>query len=78
MARPRGVAIRGTRAQHSYYTIQQVADIIQRDYVTVYRYIHARKLPASKVEGGWLILDDDLARFMHRNKHALGTRRNLI
>ena len=76
--RPRGVALTGTRAQHTYYTLQQTADIIQRDYCTVYRYVKAGKLPASKIEGGWLILDDDLTKFLHRNKYRLGSKRNYL
>jgi len=49
-------------------SIQEAADFFSVRYLTVYRLIHAGKLPAWKdSEGRWCIARADLKRFLLKN-----------
>lgn len=46
------------------YTPEQVADILQVTRITVYNYIKAKQLKATKVGGGWRITGRQLQEFL--------------
>jgi len=51
-------------------TLQEVADYLGLHYLTIYRLIQERKIPAAKIGGSWRfrrdVLDDWIKNDMHR------------
>ena len=54
--------------ENKYYTIQEIADILKVDYMTVYRWIRAGKLDAYQVQKQYRIKESDFEKFMTANK----------
>ncbi|MGD9116763.1 MAG: helix-turn-helix domain-containing protein [Dehalococcoidia bacterium] len=54
--------------EDKYYTIQEIADILKVDYMTVYRWIRAGKLEAYQVQKHYRIKESDFQKFMEANK----------
>jgi len=52
-----------------FLTVEEVADYLQVDQRTVYRYIHAKKIKATKI-GSWRILVEDLQDFIKRSTNT--------
>ena len=50
--------------EDKYYTIQEIADILKVDYMTVYRWIRAGKLEAYQVQKQYRIREADFNKFM--------------
>ncbi len=46
------------------YTTEQVVNFLKISRPTFYKYIHQGKIRATKVGGGWRILDSELVRFL--------------
>jgi excisionase family DNA binding protein len=51
-----------------FYTIQEIAEILKVDYMTVYRWIRAGKLEAYQVQRQYRIKEVDFQKFMEANK----------
>ena len=51
-----------------YYTIQEIADILKLDYMTVYRWIRAGKLEAYQIQKQYRIREADFEKFMEASK----------
>ena len=58
--------------EDKYYTIQEIADILKVDYMTVYRWIRAGKLEAYQVQRQYRIKESDFNKFMKANKKVSG------
>ena len=55
-------------ALQAILSIKEAADFFSVRYLTVYRLIHAKKLPAWKDdEGRWCIARSDVRRFLSKN-----------
>ena len=54
--------------EDKYYTIQEIADILKVNYMTVYRWIRAGKLEAYQLQKQYRIIEADLKKFMEANK----------
>lgn len=54
--------------EDKFYTINQVAEILDMHHKTIRNFITDGKLRASKVGKQWRISDDDLSSFMEKNK----------
>ena len=54
--------------ENKYYTIQEIADILKVDYMTVYRWIRAGKLEAYQVQRHYRIKESDFQKFMEASK----------
>jgi excisionase family DNA binding protein len=54
--------------EDKYYTIQEIADILKVDYMTVYRWIRAGKMEAYQVQKQYRIREDDFQKFMEASK----------
>lgn len=52
----------------TYFTLEHVAQILQVSYLTVYRWVRAGKLPASKVGRQYRISQSNFAAFMDQDK----------
>ena len=52
----------------TYYTIQEVANLLKVAYLTVYRWIRASKLSAYQVEKQYRINKTDFEAFMQSYK----------
>jgi len=46
------------------YTTEEVVNFLKISRPTFYKYIHQGKIRATKVGGGWRILDSELVRFL--------------
>ena len=51
-----------------FCTIQEIAAILKVDYMTVYRWIRAGKLPAYQLQKQYRITETDFQKFMEANK----------
>lgn len=51
-----------------YYTIEEVAKMLKVAYLTVYRWIHAGKLPAAKAGKQHRISSIELQKFINDTK----------
>lgn len=51
-----------------YYTPQEIAELLQINYMTVYRWIRAGKLEAYQIQKKYRIREADFSRFMEANK----------
>ncbi|EAC5804349.1 TPA_asm: helix-turn-helix domain-containing protein [Listeria monocytogenes] len=58
--------------EDKFYTINQVAEILDMHHKTIRNFITEGKLRASKVGKQWRISDDDLSSFMEKNKDQAG------
>jgi excisionase family DNA binding protein len=54
--------------QRPFLTIQQVAELLDLDYKTVYRMVVAGQLPAAKLGGSYRIRRADLDTFFEQQK----------
>jgi excisionase family DNA binding protein len=55
--------------QNEFFTLQEVADRLKVSYRSVYRWVHAGRLPAYRVgEREWRIRDVDLEQFLEDRK----------
>jgi histidinol-phosphate aminotransferase len=52
----------------TYFTLERVAQILQVSYLTVYRWVRAGKLPASKVGRQYRVSQSNFAAFMDKDK----------
>ena len=50
-----------------YYSIEEVAKILKVAYLTVYRWIQAKKLSALKAGKQYRIKKEDLDKFLKKN-----------
>lgn len=57
--------------EDKFYTINQVAEILDMHHKTIRNFITDGKLRASKVGKQWRISDEDLKSFMERNKEQI-------
>lgn len=64
------MSLRGLR----FYTVNEVAEIMQVRVETVLRWIYAKKLKASKLPGSrlWRIKESDIEDFMTRGENVFG------
>lgn len=53
--------------QDQYYSIEEVAKMLKVAYLTVYRWVHANKLPAIKAGKQYRISQDNLSKFIERH-----------
>jgi excisionase family DNA binding protein len=51
-----------------YYTIQEIADILKVNYMTVYRWIRAGKMEAYQLQKQYRIRENDFQKFMEASK----------
>ena len=51
-----------------YYTLDEVATLLQVSKMTLYRYIKAKKLPAIKLWKEYRVTESDLKAFLDTNK----------
>ncbi len=52
-----------------FYTLQEVADRLKVSYRSVYRWVHAGRLPAYRVgEREWRVRNADLERFLEERR----------
>ncbi len=58
--------------EDKYYTIQEIADILKVNYMTVYRWIRAGKLEAYQLQKQYRIREADFKKFMKANKKVAG------
>ena len=54
--------------EDKYYTIQEIADLLKVNYMTVYRWIRAGKLEAYQLQKQYRIREVDFQKFMKANK----------
>ena len=54
----------------SIYTINELVPILKRGYKTILKYVKEGKLPSSKVNGRYLITDEDIKIFLEENKYT--------
>jgi len=54
--------------EQEYYTVQEIADMLRVDYMTVYRWIRAGKLEAYQVEKHYRIKESDFKKYMEASK----------
>jgi excisionase family DNA binding protein len=50
--------------EEKFFTLQEVADALKVNYMTVYRWVRAGKLPAYKFGTEWRVEDSDLREFI--------------
>ena len=55
----------------AFYTIREVADLVQVHQRTVRRWIHAKSLPAHRLGRQWRISKDDLHVFLAQRYHGV-------
>ena len=60
--------IKTTNMPGSYYSIKEVAEMLKVTYLTVYRWIQAKKLIAYKAGKQYRIIEDDLQRYIKKYK----------
>lgn len=56
-----------SQPQDHYYSIKEVAKMLKVAYLTVYRWIQAKKLPAIKAGKQYRISKSELDRFVGKN-----------
>lgn len=57
-------------AEETYYSIEEVAKILKVAYLTVYRWIRAKKLTAYKAGKQYRITKTDLDKLLMKNKEV--------
>jgi len=63
--------------EDKYYTIQEIADLLRVDYMTVYRWIRAGKLEAYQLQRHYRIKGTDFEEFMKANRKVSEEKRKL-
>ena len=67
---PRSQDEESSKSPPEIMTLQEVADYLGLHYLTIYRLIQERKIPAAKIGGSWRfrkdVLDDWIKNDMHR------------
>jgi excisionase family DNA binding protein len=63
-------------AKREIMTLQQVADYLNCHYFTVFRLLHAGKLPGFRLGGGWRFIRDDLNKWIARKEMECGSSMN--
>lgn len=56
------------KPKNEFLTVEQVAKYLQVDQRTIYRYIKAKKLKATKI-GSWRIAPEDIQDFIKRSSN---------
>jgi len=56
------------KKQEQYYSINEVAKMLKVAYLTVYRWIRAKKLPAIKAGKQYRISKSELYQFVNKHK----------
>ena len=51
-----------------FYTAQQIADKLQVNVMTIYRYIKSGKITAHKIGGEFRIKKEDFDKFLEKTK----------
>lgn len=51
------------------YTVKEAAEILEKSYVTVLKYIHSKKLRAVRRGGNWVIMESELNRFIQEGDY---------
>ena len=46
------------------YSLKEAAEILEKSYVTVLKYAHAKKIKAFRRGGQWYVLESELNRFI--------------
>lgn len=54
--------------QTKFYTVQEVADMLRRDYKTILRWIAENSIEAQPMPQGYLISDEAIERFLDEQK----------
>lgn len=54
--------------EEQYYSIEEVSKMLKVAYLTVYRWIHAKKLVAYKAGKQYRIKKSDLNKFLDKDK----------
>ncbi|TEB11010.1 Helix-turn-helix domain protein [Pelotomaculum sp. FP] len=49
-------------------TIEQVAELLQMNYYTVYRKVASGEIPASKIGRSWRVLKKDVLKYVEKLK----------
>jgi excisionase family DNA binding protein len=62
------LVIRQLDMSEEYFTIEQAAKKLGLSYKTIFRYIHAKKIEATKV-GYWRIKKKELENFVKRSSN---------
>ena len=62
-------------AKKDFFTVKEVAEHLKIDERTVYRYIHAKKIKATKI-GGWRITVEDLQDFIKRSTNIHNAKKS--
>lgn len=55
--------------EKKYLTVQEVADMLRVEAVTIRRYLKSGKLIGAKLGGVWVIEDADLKEFVESRKN---------
>ena len=63
--------------EHKYYTVAQIAEMLDIHEKTIQRYIREGKLNASKVGKSWRISGHDLSVFVSSNPNAVSDQNEI-
>jgi excisionase family DNA binding protein len=61
--------------KNKFLTVEEVADYLVVDQRTIYRYIHAKKIKATKI-GSWRITVADLQDFIKQSTNTHNAQKN--
>lgn len=59
-----------TAAQDKLYTLQEVADYLKVSRQTIYNYVTAKRLKASKIGKEYRVTEKDLQNFLKSGRNA--------
>lgn len=59
-----------TAAQDKLYTLQEVADYLKVSRQTIYNYVTAKRLKASKIGKEYRVTEKDLQAFIRQGRNA--------
>lgn len=59
-----------TAAQDKLYTLQEVADYLKVSRQTIYNYVTAKRLKASKIGKEYRVTEKDLQDFLKNGRNA--------
>jgi excisionase family DNA binding protein len=54
--------------EENYYTLKEIAERLKVNYRTVYRWVHAGKLPGYKFGSDWRVKGSDLDAFIESRR----------
>jgi excisionase family DNA binding protein len=60
------------QVDESYYTLKDIAERLQVSYRTVFRWVHAGRLPAYKFGSDWRVKESDLLAFIEEHRQGKG------